>query len=63
MLIAWLPVNARMENMEAEAEGLVRDFGGFAYGEVRRREDEASSDEIARQGSFRTGGRTPGRHR
>ena len=34
-MLFWLPRRrARMENIEAEAEGLVRDLGGFAYGEV-----------------------------
>ena len=36
-----------MERIEADAEGLIRDFGVAAYGEARRREHEASSDPIA----------------
>lgn len=47
-MLSWLPRRrARMERIEAEAEGLIRDFGVAAYGEARRREHEASSDPIA----------------
>jgi|SRR5208283_4135734 len=48
-MLSWLPRRrARIENIDAEAEALVRDLGDFAYGEARRRESEASSDKIAR---------------
>ena len=48
-MLFWLPRRrARIENIAAEAEALVRALGEAAYGEARRREDEASSDEIAR---------------
>src|SRR5271157_5544201 len=48
-MLSWLPRRrARIENIDAEAEALVRDLGDFAYGEARRRESEASSDAIAR---------------
>ena len=48
-MLSWLPRRrARIENIAAEAEALVRALGEAAYGEARRREDEASSDEIAR---------------
>ena len=50
-MLFWLPRRrARMERIEtvAEAEALIRDFGVAGYGEARRREHEASSDEIAR---------------
>ena len=38
----------RIESIEAEAAALVRDLGEAALSEARRREDEASSNEIAR---------------
>ena len=50
-MLFWLPRRrARIENIAAEA--LVRDLGEAAYGEARRREGEASSDEIARDWGF-----------
>ncbi len=39
---------ARIENISAEAEALVRDLGQAAYAEARKRQDEASSDAIAK---------------
>ena len=39
---------ARIERTDAEAEALIRDFSGEAYSEARRREQEASSDDIAK---------------
>ena len=52
-MLFWLPRRrARIENIAAEAEALVRDLGEAAYGEARRREGEASSDEIARDWGF-----------
>ena len=48
-MLSWLPQRrARIERLDTEAEALVRDFGEVAYSEARRREYEASSDEIAR---------------
>src|SRR5271167_185776 len=48
-MLSWLPHRrARIESIELEAEALVRDLGEAAYSEARRREHEASSDEIAR---------------
>ena len=48
-MLSWLPHRrARIERIDTEAEALIRDFGEAEYGEARRREDEASSDEIAR---------------
>jgi hypothetical protein len=48
-MLPWLPRRrARIESIAAEAEALVRDLGEDAYNEARRREHEASSDEIAR---------------
>jgi hypothetical protein len=38
---------ARIEQIEAEAETLLRDLGDAAYSEARRREHEANSDTIA----------------
>jgi hypothetical protein len=53
VMLSWLPRRrARIESIEAEAEALVRDLGEAAYGEARRREHEASSDEIARDWGF-----------
>ena len=52
-MLSWLPRRrARIESIEAEAEALVRDFGEAAYSAARRREREASSDEIARNWGF-----------
>ena len=48
-MLSWLPRRrARIESIEAEAAALVRDLGEAALSEARRREDEASSNEIAR---------------
>ena len=48
-MLSWLSSRrARIERIEAEAEALVSDVGEAAYGEARRRENEASSDAIAR---------------
>jgi hypothetical protein len=48
-MMSWAPRRrARIERIEAEAEALIRDLGDGAYHEARRREHEASSDEIAR---------------
>lgn len=48
-MLSWRPRRrARIERIEAEAEGLVRDFGEAAYDAARLREHEASSDEMAR---------------
>ena len=48
-MLSWLPQRrVRIERLDTEAEELIREFGEAAYGEARRREDEASSDEIAR---------------
>jgi len=48
-MLSWRPRRrARIESIAAEAEALVRDLGEAGYGEARRREHEASSDEIAR---------------
>ena len=47
-MTTWAPSKrARSERIEAEADGLIRDLGDCAYQEARRREHEASSDEIA----------------
>ena len=52
-MLPWLPRRrARMESIESEAEALVHDLGEAAYDEARRREHEASSDEIARDWGF-----------
>src|SRR5271166_6264923 len=52
-MLPWLPRRrARMESIESEAEALVHDLGEAAYDETRRREHEASSDEIARDWGF-----------
>ena len=47
-MLFWLPRRRARMDVAAEAETLMRDLGEAAYGEARRREDEASSDEIAR---------------
>jgi hypothetical protein len=47
-VLFWLPRRRARIDVAAEAETLVRDLGEAAYGEARRREDEASFDEIAR---------------
>jgi hypothetical protein len=48
-MLSWLPPRrARIERIGTEAEALISVFGEAAYREARRREDEASSDEIAR---------------
>ena len=48
-MLSWLPHRrARIERIGTEAEALISVFGEAAYREARRREDEASSDEIAR---------------
>ena len=48
-MLSWLPQRrARIERLDTETEALIRDFGEAAYSEARRREDEASSDKIAR---------------
>jgi hypothetical protein len=48
-MLSWRPRRRpRIESTAVEAEALVRDLGEAAYGEARRREHEASSDEIAR---------------
>jgi hypothetical protein len=39
----------RLERVEAEADALILDLGGTAYSQARRREDEASSDAMARE--------------
>jgi hypothetical protein len=39
---------ARIERIDAEAEALIRDFCDEAYSEALRREQEASSDDIAK---------------
>ena len=45
----WLPrPGARIIRIEAEAEALISELGIHAYDEARRKESEASSDEIAR---------------
>jgi hypothetical protein len=50
-MLSWLPRRrARIGSIEAEA--LVRDLGEAAYSAARRREHEASSDEIARDWGF-----------
>jgi hypothetical protein len=47
-MVSWPPNRrARLERIETEAEGLIRDLGDGAYHEARRREHEASSDAIA----------------
>jgi hypothetical protein len=44
---SWLARRrARIERADAEAEALICDFGDEAYSEARRREREASSEEI-----------------
>ena len=45
------PPPRRIVRIDAEAEALIRDLGDRAYSEARRREREASSDEIARDWS------------
>ncbi|HME83493.1 MAG TPA: hypothetical protein VKG91_02835 [Roseiarcus sp.] len=48
-MLSWLPQRrARTERIDAEAEALIGDFGIAAYSEARRREQEASSEPIAR---------------
>ena len=48
-MLSWLPhLHARIDRTDTEAEALISVFGEAAYREARRREDEASSDEIAR---------------
>jgi hypothetical protein len=48
-MLSWLPHRrARIERIGTEAEALISVFGEAAYREARRREDEASSDKIAR---------------
>jgi hypothetical protein len=48
-MLSWLPHRrARIERIDTEAEALIRVFGEAAYREARRREYEASSNEIAR---------------
>jgi hypothetical protein len=48
-MLSWLSHRrARIERIDTEAGALIRNFGEAAFGEARRREDEASSDEIAR---------------
>jgi hypothetical protein len=48
-MLSWLPLRrAKTEQIDAEAEALIGDFGIAAYSEARRREQEASSDPIAR---------------
>ncbi len=52
-MLFWLPRRrARIESIQAEAEALFRNLGEAAYSEARRREDEASSDEIASDWGF-----------
>jgi hypothetical protein len=47
-MVSWAPRRrARMEQIEIEAEALICDLGDTAYHEARRREHEASSDNIA----------------
>ena len=47
-MLSWLPLRrAKTEQIDAEAEALISDFGIAAYSEARRREQEASSDPIA----------------
>jgi len=47
-MVSWAPNRrARLERIEAEAETLIRERGDGAYHEARRREHEASSDQIA----------------
>jgi hypothetical protein len=48
-MLSWLAQRrTRIERLDTETEALIRNFGEAAYGEARRREEEASSDEIAR---------------
>ncbi len=42
---------ARIESTDAQAEALIRDFSEQAYSEARRREQEASSNQIAKNWS------------
>ena len=45
----WPPRRgARIDSIDAEADALIRDFGDDAHAEARRREDEASSEAIAK---------------
>jgi hypothetical protein len=45
----WHPLrHARIENTDAEAEAMIRDFGVAAYYQARRMEHEASSRAMAR---------------
>jgi len=47
-MVSWAPRRrARIERIEAEAEALISELGDQAYHEARRREHEASADEIA----------------
>ena len=48
-MLSWLARRrARTARIEAEAEALIRDLGDRAYSEARRRERQASSNEIAK---------------
>jgi hypothetical protein len=48
-MLSWLARRrARIARIDAEAETLIRDLGDRAYPEARRREREASSDQIAK---------------
>ena len=48
-MLSWLPRRLpRIAGIEAEAEMLVRDLDEAAYSAAQRRQQEASSDEIAR---------------
>ncbi len=52
-MLSWLPRRrVRIESIQAEAEALIRNLGEAAYSEARRREHEASSDEIASDWRF-----------
>ena len=47
-MLPWLARRrARILRVEAEAEAMIHDLGHRAFSEARRREREASSDEIA----------------
>jgi hypothetical protein len=47
-MLSWAPRRrARIERIETEAEALISELGDRAYQEARRREHEASADEIA----------------
>jgi hypothetical protein len=48
-MLSWFARRrARIVRIEGEAEALIRNLGDRAYSEARRREREASSDEIAK---------------